>query len=148
MLPNPSVVTASSGNFGQALAYACKLVRKRCTVVMPADSAKVKVDAVREYGATVILDGQGADEITAGYPYHQRAFIKERLLRRQWPAAWSELRAIARREQRSAAMVFFDFFLRHCRGRAGPGSCALLPGSFVSARAVDTAAWEPVPSCP
>lgn len=49
------ILTASSGNFGQALAYACKLVGKRCTVVMPDTSAKVKVDAVRGYGATVDL---------------------------------------------------------------------------------------------
>jgi threonine dehydratase len=49
------ILTASSGNFGQALAYACKLVGKRCTVVMPETSAKVKVDAVRSFGATVDL---------------------------------------------------------------------------------------------
>src|SRR6185312_6455357 len=29
------VITASSGNFGQAIAYACGLFGKRCTVVMP-----------------------------------------------------------------------------------------------------------------
>ena len=49
------ILTASSGNFGQALAYACKLVGKKCTVVMPVKSAQVKVDAVRGYGATVDL---------------------------------------------------------------------------------------------
>lgn len=49
------ILTASSGNFGQALAYACKLLGKKCTVVMPATSAKVKIDAVRGYGATVDL---------------------------------------------------------------------------------------------
>jgi len=54
-VPNPAIVTASSGNFGQALAYACKLAGKRCTVVMPANSARVKIDAVRSYGATVDL---------------------------------------------------------------------------------------------
>jgi threonine dehydratase len=52
---NDAILTASSGNFGQALAYACKLVGKRCTVVMPTTSAKVKIDAVRGYGATVDL---------------------------------------------------------------------------------------------
>ncbi len=52
---NDEILTASSGNFGQALAYACKLVGKKCTVVMPETSAKVKVDAVREFGATVDL---------------------------------------------------------------------------------------------
>jgi threonine dehydratase len=54
-VPNPAIITASSGNFGQALAYACKLAGKACTVVMPANAARVKIDAVRSYGATVDL---------------------------------------------------------------------------------------------
>jgi threonine dehydratase len=48
-------ITASSGNFGQALAYACKLLSKRCTVVMPQTSARVKIDGVRSYGGEAIL---------------------------------------------------------------------------------------------
>jgi threonine dehydratase len=52
---NPHIITASSGNFGQALAYACKLLGKKCHVVMPETSAKVKVESVRNYGATVDL---------------------------------------------------------------------------------------------
>src|SRR6188472_4241792 len=47
------VITASSGNFGQAIAYACAQFGKRCTVVMPSVAPKIKVDAVREYGAEV-----------------------------------------------------------------------------------------------
>ena len=54
-VPNESILTASSGNFGQALAYACKLLNKKCTVVMPETSAQVKIDAVRSFGATVDL---------------------------------------------------------------------------------------------
>lgn len=54
-VPNPHVITASSGNFGQAMAYACKLFGKRCTIVMPANSARVKVDAVLSYGGRVDL---------------------------------------------------------------------------------------------
>ena len=54
-VPNDSLLTASSGNFGQALAYACKLLGKECTVVMPETSAQVKIDAVRGYGARVDL---------------------------------------------------------------------------------------------
>ena len=49
------IITASSGNFGQAIAYACWLFKKRCTVVMPATAPQIKVDAVREYGAEVDL---------------------------------------------------------------------------------------------
>lgn len=54
-VPNDEILTASSGNFGQALAYACKLQAKKCTVVMPQTSARVKVEAVRSFGATVDL---------------------------------------------------------------------------------------------
>lgn len=48
-------LTASSGNFGQALAYACQLLQKTCIVVMPLTSAQVKVEAVREFGGKVDL---------------------------------------------------------------------------------------------
>ena len=54
-IPHPAVITASSGNFGQAMAYACQLAGKRCTVVMPVNSAKVKIAAVAGYGARVDL---------------------------------------------------------------------------------------------
>ncbi len=52
---NSHIITASSGNFGQALAYACQLTGKKCTVVMPETSAKIKIEAVKNYGATVDL---------------------------------------------------------------------------------------------
>ncbi len=54
-VPNEEILTASSGNFGQALAYACQLLSKKCTVVMPETSARVKIEAVKSYGATVDL---------------------------------------------------------------------------------------------
>jgi threonine dehydratase len=49
------VLTVSSGNYGQALAYAAKLLGKKCTVIMPDRSAKVKIDAVKSFGAHVDL---------------------------------------------------------------------------------------------
>lgn len=49
------VLTASSGNFGAALALAAARSSKRCTVVMPSQSAQVKIAAVRALGATVDL---------------------------------------------------------------------------------------------
>jgi threonine dehydratase len=54
-VPHPHLITASSGNFGQALACACRQLGKSCTVVMPGTSARVKVDAVREFGGVVDL---------------------------------------------------------------------------------------------
>jgi threonine dehydratase len=50
-----SIITASSGNFGQAMACACQMLGKTCRVVMPDTSAQVKIDAVREYGGEVDL---------------------------------------------------------------------------------------------
>lgn len=49
------VVTHSSGNHGQALAYAARLRGIPCTIVMPSNAPAVKQDAVAEYGATVVL---------------------------------------------------------------------------------------------
>jgi threonine dehydratase len=54
-VPQRRVIAASSGNFGQALAYACLLLDKSCVVVMPENSAQVKVAAVREFGGIVDL---------------------------------------------------------------------------------------------
>ncbi len=51
----PLLIAASSGNFGQALAYACSLLCKQSIIVMPKTSAAVKVKAVAEYGGAVDL---------------------------------------------------------------------------------------------
>ncbi|MEO8288513.1 MAG: pyridoxal-phosphate dependent enzyme [Chloroflexota bacterium] len=49
------VITTSSGNFGQAVAYACMLLGKRCTVMMPANSSKSKQANIRSYDGEVLL---------------------------------------------------------------------------------------------
>jgi threonine dehydratase len=54
-IPQQQVVAASSGNFGQAVAYASKLLGKRCIITMPDTSARVKVGAVQSYGGIVDL---------------------------------------------------------------------------------------------
>jgi len=47
------LITASSGNFGQALACACSMLGKSSIIVMPESAAKVKVEAVRAFGGQV-----------------------------------------------------------------------------------------------
>ena len=49
------VLTYSSGNHGQVIALAGKLLGIPTTVVMPQDAPKVKIAATREYGAEVIF---------------------------------------------------------------------------------------------
>jgi len=47
------VATHSSGNHAQALSWAASLVHAKAYVVMPGNSSKVKVAAVREYGGII-----------------------------------------------------------------------------------------------
>ena len=49
------VVTHSSGNHGQALAYAARAAGVPCTVVVPEGAPQVKVDRIRALGAEVRL---------------------------------------------------------------------------------------------
>lgn len=58
------VITLSSGNHAQALAYAASLLGTPATVVMPATTPHYKVQAAQAYGAEVILHGTVKD-ITA-----------------------------------------------------------------------------------
>jgi len=48
------LVTVSAGNHAQAVAWAAQVVGIPCTVVMPADAPRSKMDAVRGYGATIV----------------------------------------------------------------------------------------------
>lgn len=48
------VVTFSSGNHAQAIALASRLCGVSATIVMPHDAPRVKMDAVRGYGAEIV----------------------------------------------------------------------------------------------
>lgn len=52
------VVTGSSGNHGQAVAYIARHLGIRATIVVPEDAATVKVRAMREFGAVVEFCGR------------------------------------------------------------------------------------------
>ncbi len=49
------VVTHSSGNFAQALSLAAQTLDTKAYIVMPDSAAGVKIDAVKGYGAEIIL---------------------------------------------------------------------------------------------
>jgi threonine dehydratase len=51
------VVAASSGNHGQAVAYAARMFGLRAVVVMPASTPGIKLDGVRRHGGEVVLAG-------------------------------------------------------------------------------------------
>jgi threonine dehydratase len=54
------LVTVSAGNHAQAVAWAARIVDGPCTVVMPVDAPRSKMDAVRGYGATIITHADRA----------------------------------------------------------------------------------------
>ncbi len=56
------VITGSSGNHGQAVAYAAKLLGVSCTVVVPEDVLQIKEQAILKYGAEVIRHGKTSSE--------------------------------------------------------------------------------------
>ncbi len=78
-VPNQILIAASSGNFGQALARAAQLAGKRAIIVMPATSAKVKVEAVRQFGGEVVfVDTQRetrAAKVAEVFAAHPEAYL-------------------------------------------------------------------------
>jgi threonine dehydratase len=56
------LITASTGNHGQSIAYAARLFGVAATICAPANANPVKVAAIRDLGATLILEGRNFDE--------------------------------------------------------------------------------------
>jgi threonine dehydratase len=56
------VVTASTGNHGQSIAYAARLFGVRARVVVPEGANPLKVEAMRDFGAEVVFHGADFDE--------------------------------------------------------------------------------------
>src|SRR5260221_8629149 len=65
-LPDPArkrgVITFSSGNHGQAVAYAAKQFGVRAVIVMPETAPAVKVDGVKRWGGEVVLAGPTSED--------------------------------------------------------------------------------------
>ncbi|HXV00101.1 MAG TPA: threonine ammonia-lyase [Caulobacteraceae bacterium] len=55
------VIAASAGNHAQGLAYHGERLGIPVTIVMPRGTPHVKVQQTREFGATVVIDGDGYD---------------------------------------------------------------------------------------
>ena len=56
------VITYSSGNHGQAVAYAAQLMGVRAVVVMPETAPAVKVAGVKKWGGEAVLAGRTSDD--------------------------------------------------------------------------------------
>ena len=56
------VITYSSGNHGQAVAYAAKHFGVRAVVTMPETAPKVKVEGVKKWGGEVVFAGRTSED--------------------------------------------------------------------------------------
>ena len=56
------LITASAGNLGQALAYACRRRGQKLTVYASALANPLKIERMRAFGADVVLRGRDFDE--------------------------------------------------------------------------------------
>jgi threonine dehydratase len=56
------VITASAGNHAQGVALAAQRLGLKATIVMGRNTPSIKIDAVRAFGARVVLHGDSYDE--------------------------------------------------------------------------------------
>ena len=56
------VITASSGNHGQSIAFAARLFGARATIAMPENANPIKAEAIRNMGAEIIFHGRDFDD--------------------------------------------------------------------------------------
>jgi threonine dehydratase len=56
------VITYSSGNHGQAVAFAAKRLNTRAVVVMPERAPRIKVEGVKRLGGEVVISGNSSAE--------------------------------------------------------------------------------------
>nr|WP_242854325.1 threonine ammonia-lyase [Oxobacter pfennigii] len=56
------LISSSAGNHAQGVAYAAKRLGVKATIVMPAMTPLIKIEATRKYGAQVVLHGDFYDE--------------------------------------------------------------------------------------
>src|SRR5690606_27851767 len=59
------VITASAGNHAQGVAFAARHLGLTATIVMPQTTPAIKVQAVRDLGAEVVLEGDSFDDAKA-----------------------------------------------------------------------------------
>jgi len=80
-------------------------------LAMPAFAQFRTFELCRRHGTTVILDGQGSDEIFAGYPYHERLLLLDHVRRGRWIRLAHEAKSIARRDSISTPRLLAKAFL-------------------------------------
>jgi threonine dehydratase len=72
-VPAAGVVAASGGNHGAAVAYAAMVLKVPAKIFVPTIASAAKVQRIREYGADLVIEGDGYAEALAA----SEAWIKQ-----------------------------------------------------------------------
>lgn len=59
---NNGVITASAGNHAQGVAFSAQKLGLKALIVMPATTPQIKIDAVKAFGAEIVLHGDNYSE--------------------------------------------------------------------------------------
>jgi threonine dehydratase len=59
------VITASTGNHGQSIAYAARIFGIKAAIVVPEGANPVKIQAIRSHGAQIVFHGKDFDDARA-----------------------------------------------------------------------------------
>jgi len=59
---NRGVISYSSGNHAQGVAYAARALKTKAVIVMPSNAPEIKREATANFGAEIVLVGPGSDE--------------------------------------------------------------------------------------
>ena len=76
--PGRPIVVASTGNFGQGVAYAARALGLAAVVVADEHANPTKLGRIRSFGATVVQEGRDFDEareVAAAYAREHRAML-------------------------------------------------------------------------
>ena len=100
-------------------AHAAAVVRtlEEPPLALPALAQYRVFQLCRQHDTTVVLDGQGADEVLGGYPYHQRLLLADRLRHGRLRDFAGELRAIGRWERAGILRLLGGLVLPPLRAR-------------------------------
>lgn len=121
------VLAASAGNHGLGTAHAARLLDMRASIVVPANAARTKVDAIRHCGAELIACGESYDEAeSAG-----RAMAEERKV--EFVSPYNDLELIV--GQATAALEILEHYSIDIL-LVPVGGGGLLAGAALAARAL------------
>lgn len=109
MLTNMHTVTPTSESFYNEFT---DFIVSQCEP-MPSVSpyAQYKVMKLVKNHVSVTLDGQGADEMLAGYTYFYGSYFKELFNSFKWKTLWKEGRAYFKKDPSGQAFTYFIYYL-------------------------------------